>query len=81
MNSIVTLKLAYLCIFVFSTSCIIFFRNNLTAVEAVELEGTGSHGQLAFGSLGANTDSYILHFKLTEKHLQNCDTGKGHLTT
>lgn len=49
------------------------FRNNLTILEAVVVQGQGGRGELRFSSRRPGSTS-PLQFELNEKHLKNCDS-------
>lgn len=51
------------------------FRNNLTVVDAVVVQGQGGRGELKFNARKAGSQAPLL-FELTEKHLKNCDTSE-----
>jgi hypothetical protein len=49
----------------------IFIRNNLTAVEMVQLTGQAAYAQLKFGNRKPGSESPLM-FELADKHLKDC---------
>ena len=52
-----------------STMNMCTFRNNMTILDTVVVQGQGGRGEMKFGNKKS-----VLTFEMTEKHLKSCDS-------
>lgn len=67
-----TVTISYKPLTATGTSAILFVRNNMTIVEAVQLTGRGGHALFKFGNRKPGSDAPLI-FELTEKHFKDCE--------
>jgi len=53
--------------------CYTCFRNNLTIIDAVVVQGQGGYGELKFSNRKPGSQKPLI-FEMTEKQLKNCDS-------
>lgn len=51
----------------------ILFRNNLTIIDAIVVQGQGGRGEMKLSNKRPGS-AIPLQFDITEKHLKNCDS-------